>query len=179
MSLRSDLEPGNRFPDFVLPDTDGSNVVLSQYAGGWPTILTFHRGNYCPKDRRQLTNYAAQLQPELLVNYCKLLSVSVETRLGSFELKTGAGAHWPFLSDDKRELMRQLGFIDDSDPRFSPVYIPYTFVLEGDLTIYKAYYGWWYVGRPTVEELRMDLRAVVSKRPDWEYSKDWQAGRHE
>lgn len=123
-----------------------------------------------------MTTYAEQLQPELLVNYCKLLSVSVEDRLGSLELKTGAGAHWPVLSDGNRELLAQLGFIDESEARFGPVYIPYTFVLEGDLTIYKAYDGWWYVGRPTVEELRMDLRAIMAKRPDWEYGKDWRAG---
>ena len=36
--------------------------------------------------------------------------------------------------------------------------------------------GLWYVGKPTVEELRMDLRALTSRRPDWEYRKDWQAG---
>lgn len=46
MSLRTDLQPGNRFPDFALPDTEGNTVVLSEYLDGWPTILTFNRGNY-------------------------------------------------------------------------------------------------------------------------------------
>ncbi len=35
---------------------------------------------------------------------------------------------------------------------------------------YKIYNGWWFVGRPTSEEIRMDLRALMSRRPDWVYS---------
>jgi len=50
------------------------------------------------------------------------------------------------------------------------VYIPYTFILDRDRTIYKVYNGWWFVGRPTCEEIRMDLRALMSKRSDWVYS---------
>ena len=173
--MRADLQPGNPFPDFTLPDTNDNPVQLSQFMGGWPTILTFNRGNFCPKDRRQLLNYAHDLQPELVVNYCKLLTVSVEPRLESVEMKSGVGAFWPFLSDRERTLLRELDLVDESDPRFSPIYIPHVFVLEGDRTIFKIYNGWWYVGRPTVEELRMDLRAILSKRPDWAYSRDWQA----
>jgi len=42
-------------------------------------------------------------------------------------------------------------------------------ILDRDRTIYKIYNGWWYVGRPTVEEIRMDLRALLSRRNDWVY----------
>jgi hypothetical protein len=51
------------------------------------------------------------------------------------------------------------------------VAIPYTFVLDRDRTIYKIYNGWWFVGRPTVEEMRMDYRALMFRRPDWRYDK--------
>jgi peroxiredoxin len=47
--MRADLQPGNRFPDFSLPDTDGSLVPLEQRMDGWPTIVTFNRGNYVPR----------------------------------------------------------------------------------------------------------------------------------
>jgi uncharacterized protein (DUF1330 family) len=37
------------------------------------------------------------------------------------------------------------------------------------LVIFKIYNGYWFFGRPTVEELRQDLRAVLKKcRPDWD-----------
>jgi hypothetical protein len=32
--------------------------------------------------------------------------------------------------------------------------IPHVFVLEPGLVIYKIYNGYWFLGRPTVEELR-------------------------
>jgi hypothetical protein len=33
-----------------------------------------------------------------------------------------------------------------------------------------VYNGWWYVGRPTLEELRQDYRAMMqSSRDDYEY----------
>jgi hypothetical protein len=46
--------------------------------------------------------------------------------------------------------------------------IPHTIVLQPGLVIYKIYNGYWFFGRPTVEYLRQDLRAVTKKcRPDW------------
>ncbi len=47
--------------------------------------------------------------------------------------------------------------------------IPHTLVLEPGLRVYKIYNGYWFFGRPTVEELRLDLRAVLERcRPDWD-----------
>jgi hypothetical protein len=45
--------------------------------------------------------------------------------------------------------------------------------------------GYWFFGRPTMEELRRDLRAVIKKcRPDWdittpELKAAWQQARKE
>lgn len=174
--MKDNLQPGNSFPDFSLPDTKKEIVTLSEFMEGMPTVITFNRGNYCPKDRRQLFNYAVDFQPELSVNYCKLLTVTTEPRLESIEMRNGVGALWPFLSDNERKLLQELDLSDETDSRFSPVFIPTTFILNGDRTIYKVYNGWWYVGRPTVEELRMDLRAILSQQSDWEYNKDWGMG---
>jgi hypothetical protein len=63
--------------------------------------------------------------------------------------------------------------------------IPHVIVLEPGLVIHKIYSGYWFFGRPTVEELRQDLRAVSRKcRPDWdiatpELKAAWQEGRKE
>ena len=53
---------------------------------------------------------------------------------------------------------------------------PTTFVLDGERTIHSVYNGWWFVGRPTGEELRQDMRAIFSQRDDWEFNPDWTAG---
>jgi hypothetical protein len=50
---------------------------------------------------------------------------------------------------------------------------------------YKIYMGYWFFGRPTVEDLCQDLRAVLKKcRPDWDITTSemktaWHEGRKE
>ena len=50
--------------------------------------------------------------------------------------------------------------------------IPQVIVLEPGLVIYKIYNGYWFWGRPTMEDLRQDLRVVTKKcRPDWDITR--------
>jgi peroxiredoxin len=167
--MRADLKVGNKFPDIALPDQSGAIWKLSDLLDGFPGVLTFSRGYFCPKDRRQLTNYVEDLQPELRVNYCKLITVSVDDRMTTNEVRDSLGADWPFLCDFDRKLLHELEMVDTTDPEHGEIYIPYSFILDHDRNIYKIYNGWWFVGRPTVEELRMDLRALMSLRQDWVY----------
>ena len=167
--MRSDLVVGSKFPDFELPDQTGTPQTLTHLLHGFPGALFFSRGYYCPKDRRQFTNYVQYLQPELRVNYTNLITVSVDDRMKINETRDGLGADWTFLSDADHKLLHELEMVDTTDKVHGEVYIPYTFILDRDRTIYKIYNGWWYLGRPTVEEIRMDLRELMSHRPDWVY----------
>ena len=48
-------------------------------------------------------------------------------------------------------------------------YVPTAFTLYPDLTICSAWNGYWVWGRPSLEELRRDLRTITkATRPDWE-----------
>ena len=119
-----------------------------------------------------MTNYSLYLQPELMVNYCKMIVVSVDNPLTNHEVRDSLAATWPFLCDTDHRMLHELGMEDVTDKFHGEIYRPFTFVLDGNREIYKVYDGWWFVGRPTVEELRHDLRALMSHRPDWEYSPD-------
>jgi len=44
--LDGDLEVGNQFPDFELPDQDGKTQQLSKLIRRFPTVLIFSRGYY-------------------------------------------------------------------------------------------------------------------------------------
>lgn len=118
-----------------------------------------------------MANYVRDLQQEVIVNYCKLVVIFVENPMLQREVRDGLGATFPFLSDADKKLSAELDIVDTSDPIDSPIAIPYTFVLDRDRKIYKIYNGWWFVGRPTVEELRMDFRALLSRRADWWHDK--------
>ena len=87
--------------------------------------------------------------------------------------RTGLGATYTFLSDHERRAITLLDIVEVTAPGFrhGHVAVPYTFSLLPDLTIHRIYNGWWFVGRPTLEELRQDLRTIMQKcRSDYEYT---------
>ena len=96
------------------------------------------------------------------MNYCKLAVCSVDAPEVNGALRAGLGATFPFLSDHDRSVVRQLDMVETSKSRGDTA-IPYAFSLMPDLTVHNLYCGYWYVGRPTVEELRQDLRAMMKK----------------
>ena len=181
--MRSDILPGAIFPDYELPDQTATRRKLSELQGPDPMILVLSRGGFCPKDRRQHEGLV-QLHRELEVGYCRLVTISTDNITATNEYRKGVDAHWPFLSDDGRTVQKDLDIAEYTDPLHNPM-IPHTIVLEPGLVVYKIYMGYWFFGRPTVEELRQDLRAVIMKcRPDWDITRPelrdaWAQGRKE
>jgi hypothetical protein len=111
-----------------------------------------------------------QLYREMEVGYCRMVTVSTDNHLQTMEYRSGVGAHWPFLSDPEGKVRDDLDIAEYTDPIHNPM-IPYTAVLEPGLVVFKLYNGYWYFARPTVEELRHDLRSVLRRcRPDWDLS---------
>lgn len=181
--MRSDIVPGALFPDYELTDHTATRRTLSELQGPDPMIVVLSRGGFCPKDRRQHEGLI-QLHRELEVGYCRLITISTDTIAETNEFRSGVGAHWPFLSDAGRVIQKDLDIAEYTDPMHDPM-IPHVIVLEPGLVIYKIYGGYWYFGRPTMEELRHDMRAVTEKcRPDFdittpEMKRAWQEGRKE
>jgi peroxiredoxin len=165
--VRADIVPGAVFPDYELTDHTGKRRKLSDLQGQDPMVLVLSRGGFCPKDRRQ-SEGLVQLHREIEVGYCKLVTISTDNLLETNENRAGVGAHWTFLSDAGRVVQKDLDIAEYTDPSHNPM-IPHTIVLEPGLIVYKIYNGYWFFGRPTVEELRHDLREVSKKhRPDWD-----------
>jgi peroxiredoxin len=168
--MRPDIQPGARFPDYELPDHTGTRRKLSEIQGEDPMILVLSRGHFCPKDRQQ-HRILVELEPEINVAYTKLVTVSTDGLLELNEMRSGVGAHWPFLSDQQRRIQKDLDIQEYTDPHHDPM-IPHTFVLEPGLVIHSMYNGYWYWGRPGTEDLRRDLREVTMKiRSDWDLGK--------
>ena len=165
--MRTDIVPGAVFPDYELSDHRGMHRRLSELQGGDPLVLVLSRGGFCPKDRRQHEGLL-QLHREMQVGYCRLVTISTDNLLETNEFRAGVGARWTFLSDPGRKVQKDLDIEEYTDPTHHPM-IPHTLVLEPGLRVYKVYNGYWFFGRPTVEELRLDLRAVLQRcRPDWD-----------
>jgi peroxiredoxin len=167
--MRADIVPGAVFPDYTLSDHHGVRRSLSDLQQQDPLVLVLSRGGFCPKDRRQHEGLL-HLHREMQVGYCRLVTISTDNLLETNEFRTGVGAHWTFLSDPGRTVQKALDIAEYTDPDHNPM-VPHTLVLEPGLRVHKIYNGYWFFGRPTVEELRLDLRAVLQRcRPDWDIS---------
>jgi peroxiredoxin len=167
MSVRPELVPNGTFPDLRLPDHNGVERTLAELAAGDPLVLVFFRGWFCPKEQAFFRGLAG-LQDEMEVAYTRLVSVSVDPPGELSAFRAGLGARWTFLSDADRRHIDDLGLLETTDTLHRP-YVPTAFVLRPELTIHSVYNGYWFWGRPTLEDLRQDLRAVTRAiRADWE-----------
>ncbi len=77
--------------------------------------------------------------------------------------KAGLGARFPFLSDEQLRLTDELGIRETTDKIHGPLPVSFTFALLPDLTIHRIFNGWYFVGRPTPEELRITLREMIGR----------------
>ncbi len=172
---------GQRFPDLCLPDHTGRVVTLSEltapdefsrrigFETGRPLIVVFYRGFFCPRDRMQLSQLVS-FYPEVVLNQVSLVVVSVDAPIVAAAYRAGLGATFPFLSDQERTAIGQLGIMDNTDGEYANVAIPHTFCLTPDLTIETVYTGWWLAGRPTVEELRQAIRVLRQQLDDYAHA---------
>jgi peroxiredoxin len=180
--MRADIVPGAVFPDYELTDHDKKRRRLSELQGIDPMILLLSRGHFCPKDHQQHLQLAAHY-PEIAVAYTRVVTIATDNFFELNEFRASVGAQWTFLSDVGRKVQRDLEIQEYTDTTHDPM-IPHTLVLKPGLVVHSVYNGYWYWGRPSIEDLRRDLREATREiRPDWDPSEPalraaWEAGDH-
>ena len=180
MLTTTNLQVDEQFPDMELPNHQNELTRLSQFTrpslldkhlgflDGSPLILVFFRGFFCPRDQQQMRQLV-EFQRELAVHYGQLVAVSADPLLVQAAFRADLGAQWTFLADERRAVIKQINILDETEGEYAYRAQPYTFVLYSDLRIFKIYNGWYFVGRPTNEELRHDLRTLMESRSDYQY----------
>jgi peroxiredoxin len=178
--MRSDIVPGSHFPDYKLPDQTSTQRKLSELQGDNPMILTLARGHYCPKEHQQHLELAS-FYPKIAVAYTQVVTISTDDHHTLQEFRASVGAQWTFLSDPERKVQKDLDIQEYTDPEHNPM-IPHTLVLKPGLVIHRIYNGYWFWGRPSIDDLWHDLREATREiRPDWNLSapglrEAWDAG---
>ena len=153
--------------DLELPDHGGRMRRLSEVAGGDPLVVCFARGWWCPKEQ-QFLRELVRLQDEFEIAYARIAVVTVDPPEVQAAFRAGLGARFVFLSDAERRYIDALGLVEETDTVHLP-YRPTVYTLLPDLTVHAVYHGYWAFGRPTMEELRGDMRAISRAiRPEWE-----------
>ena len=174
--MKTEFYAGAQFPDFELRDHDRNLRKLSEIQEADALIIVTARGYHCRGDRLQqrlLTSFYAELRE----GFTKIVTVISGNWKSANAFRGRVGAQWPFLYDSRGIVAESLDIADISGRKNNEL-IPHTFILETGLRIFKIYNGYWYWDRPSIEDLRKDLRTLYRKirpRPN-KYEDDGQSG---
>jgi len=91
-------QAGDVMPPFVLPDENGRLVSLEELLKQGPTIVTFHRGHWCPYCRISI-NTLAKAQARIEERGAKIVAVVPESSPFTTEMKFDSNVRFPVLSD--------------------------------------------------------------------------------
>jgi peroxiredoxin len=180
--VSKNLESGTTIPDFELPDEDGRMHRLSELQGDNVLVLHLGRGEHCPRERMH--------HHELLRFYewcsgafTELVSILPNSQHDVFRLKIGTGARWTFLADEKLVVQRHFDINEYTDTHHDNAGVPHTLILSPGLRLEKVYVGYWFWGRPSPEQLWLDLHGLLARtRADYdpttpEAREAWERGR--
>ena len=100
------------------------------------------------------------------MSYVNIAAISVDAPPINAVFRIGLEAPFPFLSDCDLKLTDALGIRETTDKRHGPLPVPYTFALLPGLIVHRIFNGWYMVGRPTPEELRLAARELIAATVD-------------
>lgn len=173
--MRDDLRIGNQFPNIALPEHTGAERSIVEIAARQPLVLCFVRGWWCPKEQVRVRGLVG-MQEEIQREYGRIALVTVDEPYVNGAFRAGLGADFPFLSDESREVAKELDLLELTDERHRP-YLPFTFMLDSNLRVRRIWCGFWYWGNPTPDELRQTLREITrAEQPTFDPQGVWEAG---
>ena len=100
------LKPGDKAPDFVLPNAKGEQVSLSSELKRGKVVLTFYRGVWCPYCNLQLKMYQ-QILPQIRQAGARLVAVSPMTPDNSQAMIDSNALQFEVLSDAGNRVAQQ------------------------------------------------------------------------
>jgi peroxiredoxin len=158
------LRPGTRIPDFRLRDERGVPHSLSELQGDDLLVLLLGRGEHCPRER-QHQREMVRFHGWCSVAFTQLVTVLPNGLHDVDKLKLSTGAHWTFLADEDLEVQRHFG-IDEYTDGHHDATVPHTVLLSPGLKVEKVHVGYWFWGRPSPEQLWLELQEVTKRVKD-------------
>lgn len=104
-------KPGDKVPDFVLPDVAGGSVALADLLKTGPVVLLFFRFAGCPACNIALPHYEQYLQPGLAARGATLLALSPQVPEKLVEIKTRHNLSFRIASDTDNALGKHFGIV--------------------------------------------------------------------
>lgn len=135
------LQPGDRAPDFTLPDPDGAQVSLSSLRGK-RVIVYFYPAAMTPGCTTEACDFRDSLS-SLNGSGITVLGISPDSPAKLARFRDRDGLTFPLLSDENRAVLGAYGAYGEKMlyGKKSVGVIRSTFVVDPEGKIEKAYYG--------------------------------------
>lgn len=149
------LQPGDRAPDFSLPDADGKTVALSDYAGR-RVVVYFYPAAMTPGCTTQACDFRDSLA-SLAAAGIDVVGISPDQPAKLAKFRDAEGLAFPLLSDPDRSVLTAFGAYGEKMMYGKTVVgvIRSTFVVGADGTLEQAQYN--VKAKGHVAKLRRDL----------------------
>ena len=168
--MRSDIKPGGVFPDYSLPDHTNTVRKLSEIQGDDPLILTLAGATTARRSTSSTSSWRRTIRRSPS-SYTQVATIATDDHHTSRSSGLRSAPNGPSCRTPAGRSSRTSTSQEYTDPEHNPM-IPHTFVLKPGLVIHTVYNGYWFWGRPSFDELWLDLRAASGEiRPDWDLSK--------
>jgi len=102
------LKPGDRAPDFVLPDVNGNPVSSTELLARGPLVVSFLRGRWCPFDCATVEAWQEWL-PKVRERGASLIAISPMTSKQADFMRDQHKLMFPVLSDAGNKVAEQFG----------------------------------------------------------------------
>jgi peroxiredoxin len=102
------LQPGEPFPDFALPDTEGRLATSGELLDRGPLVVAFYRGGWCPYCDTMLRALETA-RPAIEAAGATLVAVSADRPEAQARTRAEKGLGFPLLTDIGGALARLCG----------------------------------------------------------------------
>jgi peroxiredoxin len=158
------LRRGTTIPDLRLRDEQGTPHSLSELQGDDFLVLMLGRGEHCPRER-QHQREMVRFHGWCSVAFTQMVTVLPNNLHDVYKLKISTGAAWTFLADEDLAVQRHFEIDEYTDPHHDAT-VPHTVLLSPGLKVEKVYVGYWFWGRPSPEQLWLDLQELTKRLKD-------------
>ena len=115
------LKPGDRLPEFELPDATGKIVRSADLLAKGPIVISFYRGNWCPYCNLELKALQQHL-PDFSSKGATLVAISPQTPDQSLTMKEKNQLAFPVLSDVGSNVARKFGLVFTLDESLKSIH---------------------------------------------------------
>jgi thioredoxin-dependent peroxiredoxin len=153
--MTTTLQPGDRAPEFTLPDADGKEVSLADLRGR-KVIVYFYPAASTPGCTKQACDFRDNLNSLKSAGYA-VLGISPDAPAKQARFRDEESVNFPLLCDPSREVLEAYGAYGEKQLYGKTVtgVLRSTFVIDENGTVEQAQYNVKATGH--VAKLRKDL----------------------